>query len=77
MIVEKDVADVYKSTGALLDPEREARKLFLRLDPLGQGGGVGEAQFLSALLQEDENTPKAPVGRTKTASNRLKMAKPD
>ena len=75
--VEKDVADVYKSTGALLDPEREARKLFLRLDPLGQGGGVGEDQFLSALLQEDGNTPKAPAGRTKTASNRLKMAKPD
>lgn len=75
VIVEKDVADVYKSTGALLDPEREARKLFLRLDPLGQGGGVGEDQFLSALLQEDQNTPKA--GRTKTASNRLKMAKPD
>ena len=71
-----NVADVYKFTGAMLshgalDPEREARKLFLRLDPLGHGGGVGEAQFLC------ENTPKAPAGRTKTASNRLKMAKPD
>ena len=76
VIVEKDVADVYKSTGAMLshgalDPEREARKLFLRLDPLGHGGGVGEAQFLC------ENTPKAPAGRTKTTSNRLKMTKPD
>jgi len=82
VIEEKDVAAVYKSTGAMLDqgmvdPEEEARLLFLRLDPLGEGGGVDEAQFVEALLQREEpgKQPRAPV-RTKRTSNRLKRAKP-
>jgi len=82
VIEEKDVAAVYKSTGAMrdqgmVDPEEEARLLFLRLDPLGEGGGVDEAQFVEALLQREEpgKQPRAPV-RTKRTSNRLKRAKP-
>jgi len=84
VIEEKDVAAVYKSTKAMLsqgvvDPEEEAKLLFLRLDPLGQGGGVSEAQFVEALLlqqqEEPGKQPRAPV-RTKRTSNRLKRAKP-
>ena len=82
VIEEKDVAAVYKSTGAMLDqgmvnPDEEAQLLFLRLDPLGQGGGVDEAQFIEALLQKEEpgKQARAPA-RTKSTSNRLKRAKP-
>ena len=82
VIEEEDVAAVYKSTGAMLDqgmvnPDEEARLLFLRLDPLGQGGGVDEAQFIEALLQKEEpgKQARAPA-RTKSTSNRLKGAKP-
>ena len=82
VIDEKDVATVYKSTGAMLEqgminPEEEARLLFLRLDPLGEGGGVDETQFVEALLQKEEpgKQPRTPV-RTKRTSNRLKRAKP-
>jgi len=91
VIEEKDVAEVYKSTSGMLNqgvnqmlkpgvdnPEEEARLLFLRLDPLGQGGGVDEAQFVEALLQKGEscNQPRTPV-RMKRTSNRLKRAKSD
>ena len=91
VIEEKDVAEVYKSTGGMLkqgvnqmlkqgvdDPEEEARLLFLRLDPLGQGGGVDEAKFVEALLQKGEfcNQPRTPA-RLKKTSNRLKRAKSD
>ena len=82
VIEEKDVAAVYRSTGAMLEqglvkPDEEARLLFLRLDPLGQGGGVDEAQFVQALLQKEEagKQPRA-AARTKRTSNRLKRAKP-
>jgi len=80
VIEEKDVAAVYKSTGAMLEqgminPEEEARLLFLRLDPLGQGVSVDEAQFIEALLKKEEpgKQPRAPV-RAKMISNRLKRA---
>jgi len=80
VIDEKDVASVYKSTGAMLEqgminPEEEARLLFHRLDPLGQGGSVDEAQFIEALLKKEEpgKQPRAPV-RAKMISNRLKRA---
>ena len=82
VIEEEDVAAVYKSTGAMLDqgmvnPDEEARLLFLRLDPLGQGGGVDKAQFIEALLQKEKpgKQARAPA-RTKSTSNRLKRAKP-
>lgn len=83
VIEEKDVAELYKSTRGMHkqgvdDPEEEARLLFLRLDPLGQGGGVDEVQFVEALLQKGEtcNQPRTPV-RMKRTSNRLKRAKLD
>ena len=91
VIEEKDVAEVYNSTRGMLkqgvnqmlkqgvdDPEEEARLLFLRLDPLGQGGGVDEVQFVEALLQKGEscNQSRTPA-RMKRTSNRLKRAKSD
>ena len=84
-IEEKDVAAVYKSTRAMLsqgvvDPEEKAKQLFLRLDPLGQGGGVSETQFVEALLllqqEEPGKQPRGPARRKRT-SNRLKKAKTD
>ena len=83
VVEEKDVAEVYKSTSGMtkqgvVNPEEKARLLFLRLDPLGQGGGVDEAQFIEALIQKGEssNQPGASV-RMKRTSNRLKKAKSD
>ena len=83
VVEEKDVAEVYKSTSGMLkqgvvNPEEKARLLFLRLDPLGLGRGVDEAQFIEALLQKGESSsqPRASV-RMKRTSNRLKRAKSD
>jgi len=96
VVEEKDVAEVYRSTGGMLkqgmikqgvnqmlnqgvvNPEEEARLLFFKLDPLGQGEGVDEAQFIQALLQKGEsgNQSRASV-RMKRTSSRLKRAKSD
>ena len=83
VVEEKDVAEVYKSTSGMLkqgvvNPEEKARLLFLRLDPLGLGRGVDEAQFIEALIQKGESSsqPRASV-RMKRTSNRLKRAKSD
>jgi len=83
VIEEKDVAEVYKSTigmtnQGVVNPEEKARLLFLRLDPLGQGGGVDEAQFIEALLQKGESSNQLRTSvRMKRTSNRLKRAKSD
>ena len=79
LVEEKDVVGVYKSTGGIfttgaLDAEEEARRLFLRLDPLGQfGGGVSEDQFVEALLMSQAGASRS----VKRTSSRLKRAKPD
>jgi len=79
LVEEKDVEVVYKSTVGMftegaLDAEEEAKRLFLRLDPLGQfGGGVSEDQFVEALLVNQAG-PSRSVKRT---SRRFKRAKPD
>ena len=79
LVEEKDVVGVYKSTRGMftegaLDAEEEARRLFLRLDPLGQfGGGVSEDQFVEALLVNQAGASRS----VKRTSSRLKRAKPD